>query len=138
MSKPKRHRTWNPAMPEGRYKELAIDWGGDDEPKAITFVRAEDLDFSHGGGSSKGAMWRSSVGLKIIATIDNTHHGRLLHLSVSHPRILPPWPVMIAVKRWFFPEHVAAAMVMPEEACYVNEHPNCLHIWQLPVEWGIG
>lgn len=139
MTKLARRKNWNPSVVAGHPFVLPVEWEGQDGPATIPFEPSGPIDFSHDGRSAKGYAWVSpSFGLKVIATADNRHHGRLLHVSVSHTRVLPPWPVMIAIKRHFFPDDVAAAMVMPEEAVYVNQHSRCLHISQLPVEWGIG
>jgi hypothetical protein len=126
-------RTWNPSLPEpgpipigltGIFS-VELDYGG-------------PVDFSHDGHSSKG-QWYAGYGLKVIATIDNTKHGRLLHVSVtaSDAGEVPPWEAMIAIKRALYPPDVAAMMVMPEEEVYVNLHSGCLHIWQLPEKWDI-
>lgn len=108
-------------------------------PVRLHFDHIERLDLSHDGHASHGHKWAAiGSGFKIIATIDDSKHGVLLHVSVSHTTTLPPWSLMIAVKRHFFPADVAAAMIMPEEEVYVNSHPFCLHIWQLPEKWDIG
>lgn len=136
MAKKTTNRAWNPSLPSGEPFTLDVDWEGGEGPGAVPFTLCQPIalvDERH-----RGFAWKSPVfGVKILATIDVTQHGRLLHVSVSHDRVLPPWPLMIAVKRRFFPADVAAVMVMPETDVYVNVHPRCLHIWQLPEKWGV-
>jgi hypothetical protein len=75
--------------------------------------------------------------IRILASIDNTAQGRLMHLSVSRQDRLPSWPEMIAIKERFYPDDVAAVMVAPERENYVNVHVYTLHWWQLPEKWGM-
>lgn len=83
------------------------------------------------------ATFTTDGGMAVIATIDNTPHGVLLHVSVSYPDHAPTWEEIRLVKSAFFGEDLDAMMVLPREADYVNVHPYCFHLWQMPVRWGL-
>jgi hypothetical protein len=126
---------WNPSIKRDAYAVLSID--GEDVP--LTSLRVPESTASKvvPEGAAK-ARFFALGDARIIASVDNTTQGRMLHISVSHKESLPSWSEMIAIKRHFFPDDVAAVMVMPEEEVYVNMHQFTLHIWQLPEKWGIG
>jgi hypothetical protein len=126
-------------LPDPVAFDLATDWEGAEGPAVIPFFPLPPVVLVAGQTVVRPPTWTApDAGLRLIASIDPTVHGRLLHLSVSHRRVLPPWPVLIALKRRFFPPTVAAAMLMPEEAVYVNLQTRTLHVWQLPEKWGVG
>lgn len=76
-------------------------------------------------------------GIAVIASLDSTQHGTLLHLSISYPHRLPDWNDVKAFWKRFFPPDVDCALILPREGFYVNLMPHCHHIWQLPLEWGV-
>jgi hypothetical protein len=130
-------RSWNPSLPStGEPLDLEVEDVG-----TITLVYKEAWGENR---LSTGHVWIGH-GLAVIASIDQTHHGRLLHCSVTMRFMqngkgyedYPPWPVVAAVKRALYPPDVAAVMVMPEEENYINVSRRCLHIWQLPAQWGV-
>lgn len=72
----------------------------------------------------------------IITRSVHAQFGQLLHASISHGSgQLPPWYVMKALKQAIFPDNVGAILPMPEVTRYVNL-VECLHIVQMPSEWG--
>lgn len=85
------------------------------------------------------AGWRHQpTGLIITAGIENTPRwGPLLHVSMSYADHLPAWEDIKAVREAFFPLDIDTAMILPRESDYVNVHPYCLHVWQIPQEWGM-
>ncbi len=132
-------RTWRPVLPDAGPFDLAVDWEGADGPPLIPFLPTAPLVLVAGETTVRPRAWTApAFRLGLLASVDPTAHGRLLHVSCSHPTVLPPWPILIALKRHFFPPDVAAAMVMPEEEVYVNVHARTLHVWQLPEKWRIG
>lgn len=67
------------------------------------------------------------------------------HVSVSFRSRTPTWEEMAEVKDMFFRREETVLQFHPEEAEYVNDHPNCLHLWrrrgenaQLPPWWMTG
>jgi hypothetical protein len=49
------------------------------------------------------------------------------HVSVSTPA---RWPEMCFVKALFWSPDDVVIQFHPAEAEYVNQHPNCLHLWR--------
>jgi len=52
------------------------------------------------------------------------------HVSVSLASRIPTWEEMSLVKSWFWGEEEAVMQLHPPEADYINQHPNCLHLWK--------
>lgn len=54
------------------------------------------------------------------------------HVSVSpeSKRITPSWDDMCRIKDMFFYEAEAVIQIHPPKAEYVNNMPNCLHLWR--------
>ncbi len=54
------------------------------------------------------------------------------HVSVSPIRknYTPTWEDMCAIKDIFWSEDEAAIQIHPVKAEYVNNRPNCLHLWR--------
>ena len=123
-------RAWNPVIEVKPFTQIEVDG----ESYELVKVTPESTKRSKAFVDARA--YRAGP-LGIIASIDKTKHGHLMHLSVSHKDKLPSWSTMITVKRLFFHEDVAAMMPMPEEEVYVNVHEFCLHIWQLPEKWGL-
>lgn len=88
-------------------------------------------------GSLRAGTWSGPKRLHVLASLDATPHGDLLHVSLSYPDHDPPWRVIRAVRDAFYPASVDCMMVLPRAADYVDLHPFCFHIWQTPVGWGL-
>ena len=58
--------------------------------------------------------------------------GSWEHVSVSPyvKRIMPDWDVMCQVKDMFWNNDEAVIQIHPPKANYVNNMPNCLHLWR--------
>lgn len=54
------------------------------------------------------------------------------HVSVSpyKKQIMPSWEDMCAIKDMFWGEDEAVIQIHPPKAEYVNNMPNCLHLWK--------
>ena len=54
------------------------------------------------------------------------------HVSVSPFRksIIPSWNDMCIIKDMFWYDHEAVIQVHPPKEEYVNQMPNCLHLWR--------
>jgi hypothetical protein len=107
-------------------------------PDGRTLFYAGPLHLRQAGAAPvHGAHWGSDEGMGVIASLDATPHGRLLHVSLSYADHLPTWDDIKAVRAAFYPADVDCAMMLPAEKDYVNVHAYTMHLWQLPVAWGI-
>lgn len=52
------------------------------------------------------------------------------HVSVSRRDRCPTWDEMCQVKALFWDEEDCVVQYHPPRADYVNNHPNCLHLWR--------
>ncbi len=84
-----------------------------------------------------GAAWRSPDGLLVLASLDDTPHGLLLHVSLSYKSRDPSWADIRAVREAFYPATVDVMMVLPQAQDYINVHPHCFHLWETPTVWGL-
>lgn len=118
-------------MPDGRV--LMKVWEGDLTGEA----KRQDPELES-EPEQWGQVWHTrKKGFQVLASADQTPHGRLLHVSVSYPKSDPTWLEILSVKILFFGEDLDTMMVIPKNRDYVNRHPHVFHIWQTPVEWGI-
>lgn len=90
-----------------------------------------------GAAPCVGSWWVGADGMKICASMDMTHHGRLLHVSLSYPDHYPTWDDIKAVRYALYPRDVDVAMMLPADGYYVNVHEYCMQMWQTPKKWGI-
>ncbi len=96
-----------------------------------------------GGVTQRQARWHTADGLVVFASLDPLPHTqikltkRMLHVSMSRADRLPDWAEIGLVRSLFFGQDVDAAMIMPRQSDYINLHEFCLHLWELPVEWGV-
>lgn len=82
-----------------------------------------------------GRLWMTlDADLRVIAAMESfkNGHGPLLHVSFSHPDRIPDWDTIRVIKDAFFGDDVAAVMVLPKAAEYVNRHPYTHHLWEDP------
>lgn len=66
--------------------------------------------------------------LQCLITVD----AGLWHLSMSHPRRYPTWDEIKAVRYQLLPDEKTFGILFPPIAQYVNVHPNCFHLHELP------
>ena len=52
------------------------------------------------------------------------------HVSVSHKHKVPSWKVMNTIKEMFFADNEVVMQLHPAKKDYINNHPNCLHLWR--------
>lgn len=52
------------------------------------------------------------------------------HVSVSRQDRCPTWDEMCQVKALFWDDHDCVIQYRPPRSEYVNNHPNCLHLWR--------
>ena len=55
------------------------------------------------------------------------------HVSVSRKDRCPTWEEMCQVRAMFWDPEDVVVQYHPRESDYVNNHPNCLHLWR-PVD----
>ena len=65
-------------------------------------------------------------------TVIFSHGGGWDHVSVSPEkmRITPSWDDMCQIKSIFFHDDEDVIQIHPKRAEYVNNRPNCLHLWR--------
>lgn len=56
------------------------------------------------------------------------------HLSISHPAKIPPYEVLKKARYRYLPNDVTMAQLFPPKEQFVNIHPYCLHLWEIPTE----
>jgi len=83
------------------------------------------------------AVWAGPGTLRVIATLDDTPHGQLLHVSLSLRGRNPDWETIRAVRDAFYPDTIDVMMVLPRAEDYVNLHAHTFHLWQTPTTWGL-
>lgn len=66
--------------------------------------------------------------LKVFVTKD----ADLWHLSVSHPRRYPTWDEIRDIRYALLPGDKTFAILFPPRDQYVNVHPNCFHLHEVP------
>lgn len=52
------------------------------------------------------------------------------HVSVSRSDRCPTWDEMCQIKDMFWGEDDCVVQFHPPKSEYVNNHPNCLHLWR--------
>ena len=52
------------------------------------------------------------------------------HVSVSRRDRCPTWDEMCQIKALFWSEEDCVVQYHPPRSEYVNNHPNCLHLWR--------
>jgi hypothetical protein len=96
-----------------------------------------------GGATLTLSAWYSDDGLAVAASIDRLPHLTIksklgfLHLSISRNDRYPSWEEMVQIAEMIAGPDLDMAMIKPRRSDYVNEHPFCLHWWEMPVEWGL-
>ncbi len=54
------------------------------------------------------------------------------HMSISRRTRYPSYDEIKRARYKFVPDDVTMAMIFPPSAEFVNIHPNCFHLWQIP------
>lgn len=69
-------------------------------------------------------LWRGSV---ICSTGAGWEH---VSVSPEKMRVVPTWDEMCMIKNMFWNEDEAVIQIHPSKEEYVNNMPNCLHLWR--------
>jgi len=95
-----------------------------DQIKKNLKARGGGAAFGEDGGSGS-LVFRSKV---FQFTFSNG--GGWGHVSVSLENRCPTWEEMCHFKDIFWPDSEACVQYHPAKSDYVNNHPNCLHLWR--------
>lgn len=128
-------KTKNSPLPvESAGKDLTIRHGsmGPVRLRSLGFRAMDDQN----GGVIPSFAWRGG-GLVVMLSRDDTRHGPLYHMSISHKHRYPTWDEIAAARYAILPATIDMMMVLPQASDYVAIHPNCFHLWETPAEWGI-
>lgn len=71
-----------------------------------------------------------SFDLRILATDGKGFYPEWEHVSVSLSNRTPNWKEMCFLKDLFWGEDEIVIQFHPPKLMYVNDHPNCLHLWK--------
>ena len=82
----------------------------------------------YGNDGIKGFMTVDRVDMSFVASWG----GGWDHVSVAplKKKIVPSWEMMCKVKDIFFEPDEAVIQIHPPKDEYVNNMPNCLHLWR--------
>lgn len=69
------------------------------------------------------------IKLKILSSGVDHQYG-WEHVSVSSEVRPPIWEEMCWIKDLFWTDEECVMQLHPPKADYVNNHPNCLHLWR--------
>ena len=93
----------------------------------------DELALYGSNGDSGNGMFKVYVNGKGFLVIAS-NGGGWEHVSVSPTsrkrKECPTWEEMCAIKDMFFHEEEAVVQYHPPKSDYVNNHPNCLHLWR--------
>lgn len=99
-------------------------------------LRNEELMYYGVNGDSGNGMFKVYVGGKSFFVVAS-NGGGWEHVSVSpcnrKRKDCPTWEEMCAIKDMFFEPEETVVQYHPPKSEYVNNHPNCLHLWR-PLE----
>lgn len=77
---------------------------------------------------NNGAFWVKTK-TQVFTVIASDQMG-WEHVSVSLPTRCPTWSEMCFIKSLFWDAEDCVIQYHPSEKDYVNNHPNCLHLWR--------
>ena len=95
-----------------------------DEILVCKRLNADLITFDGGRGIIHMPTWSGSIVW--------SYGGGWDHVSVApfKKRITPSWDDMCMIKDIFFYEHETVVQYHPAKSEYVNNMPNCLHLWR--------
>ena len=71
------------------------------------------------------------VGTIVILVSHNDDEGGW-HLSMSHKNTMPTYEEMKDFRYKFLPNGINACEIFPPREKFVNIHPFCRHLWEMP------
>lgn len=84
-------------------------------------------------GRDKGDSYNGFFKIKIKGetyTVIASNGEGWEHVSISSKHKIPSWKTMCMLKDMFFEENEVVMQLHPAKENYVNNHPNCLHLWR--------
>ena len=93
-----------------------------------TRPRPDLVQFCRMAGSDVPRQYETSTGLSVLITKD----FGLEHMSVSHQSRYPTWDELKHLRYKLLPDAKTFAILFPPAAQYVNVHPNCFHLHEVP------
>ena len=93
-----------------------------------TSPNQELVQFCRLAGSERPRQFTTSTGLSVLITVD----AGLMHMSVSHQSRYPTWDELKHLRYKLLPDAKTFAILFPPAAQYVNVHPNCFHLHEVP------
>ena len=97
------------------------DWEEIKQLKRVIWANVTD---DGAAGFIKMPCWQGSI---IVSTGAGWEH---VSVSPDKKRIIPSWDDMVKIKDMFWTEEEAVIQIHPPKADYVNNMPNCLHLWR--------
>ena len=88
----------------------------------------ELVQFCRLAGSEKPRQFITSTGLSVLITVD----AGLTHMSVSHQSRYPTWDELNHLRFKLLPDEKTFSILFPPAAQYVNLHPYCFHLHEVP------
>jgi len=70
--------------------------------------------------------------VRVLIEQHNSPYG--WHLSISRPDHYPSWDEIKLARYDLLPANITMALIFPPPEEYVNIHPNCFHLHQMPNE----
>ena len=100
--------------------------------EVLNKCRLREGDFGSMNFDTYGAFYIpfESYTLKVIATDGEGIFPKWEHVSVSLPNRTPNWKEMCFIKDLFWGEDEVVLQFHPPKKDYINNHPNCLHLWK--------
>ncbi len=85
-----------------------------------------------GGGKVGKSYGYFEVGILRVISSGNAigNKSGWEHVSISRPNAIPTWTDMARVKNLFWRDDETVLQFHPKASEYVNDHPNCLHLWK--------
>lgn len=103
----------------------------------FNFIELEKYRVRRGNwGSESGMTFGAfeipfeSYTLTVLATDGKGYKPEWEHVSVSLPNRTPNWKEMCFIKDLFWDDDEVVIQFHPPKLDYVNQHPNCLHLWK--------
>lgn len=106
--------------------------------KKLEAFRIRSGYYKSGKGELRGAFHIPGPCGEELVVIASNGEGEVPweHVSVSLRGRTPNWLEMCFIKDLFWGEEEAVVQLHPPKSVYVNNHPNCLHLWR-PLEVSI-
>lgn len=74
----------------------------------------------------------------LTAIVTQEPQGWHLSVSFAGPQLrLPTWDELKDARYRFVPDRAQMAALLPPRAEWVDIHPTCLHLWEIPAQTGL-